>query len=89
MTSPTLKPGDRVWRIAIVHQFMYPHGPPKYMARACEIVRVISTDLIQARPSRFARNTLTVKASDVFPDREACRAEIQRRANGMKEATDG
>jgi hypothetical protein len=46
-------------------------------------------DTIEVRASTFSRNWIRVPIADVFLDREACRAEIQRRANGTKETNDG
>jgi hypothetical protein len=75
-TAPSLKPGDRVWRI----------GVRSLAPLRCIVMRVDSAGSVWVRPSTFAKNSEYMRAEDVFADREACRAEIVRRRG--KEATD-
>lgn len=79
MTLDDALPGLTGWRIGLRS-----NGPLK-----CEIVRAIRPGIngpaIEVRASRFARNTTRVRCEDVFADREACRAEIIRRAQTNQE----
>jgi hypothetical protein len=74
-----LRPGAVAWRI----------GDRSGTPLRCIVVRpALAGALIEVRASRFSRNSLTIHARDLFPDRDACRAEIQRRANVTKENAD-
>ncbi len=57
-------------------------------ALRCIIVRRLpGQGNYEVRASTASRDAMTVPMADVFPDREACRAEIQRRADARKETT--
>lgn len=73
MTTPALKPGARVWRMGRV-------GP-----LGCVFLRTVPGGRVEVRSSTFSRETIILNAELVFADRNACRAEIQRRA----QATEG
>ncbi len=70
MTAPALRPGDVVWRI----------GDRSRLPLRCIVVRPVPLGLVEVRSSTFARHAVRVRAEDIFADREACRAEINRRA---------
>lgn len=77
MTLDDARPGMIGWRIG-----ERSNGPVR-----CEIVRAIRPGIngpaIEVRASRFARNSTKVRPEDIFTDRDACRAEIVRRAEAM------
>jgi hypothetical protein len=77
MNVPAPHAGDIVWCIgrtgALRRIFMHP----------------LLGALAEVRTSRFSRDTITLNADDVFTDRNACRAEIQRRASETKEPSYG
>jgi hypothetical protein len=76
-----LRPGSIAWRIH------YPEDSGKRpSARRCIMVRVVNGEFVSVRTSTFSRDFWSIPVADVFPDREACRAEIQRRANATKDA---
>jgi hypothetical protein len=74
MTLDDARPGLIAWRV----------GSRSGEPLRCEIVRAIRPGIngpaIEVRASRFARNSTMVAPQDLFADREACRAEINRRA---------
>jgi hypothetical protein len=74
-----LRPGSSAFRIH------YPDSGKAPRVARCIVVRIVNSEFISVRASTFSRDFWSVPLSDVFPDREACRAEIQRRADGMKE----
>jgi hypothetical protein len=76
MTVPAIRPGDKVWRI----------GPRSKQPLPCIVVRSRGGNIL-VKAGRFSRDEQAVNTSDVFPDRDACRAEIQRRASETKEPT--
>ncbi len=80
MNTPALKPGTTVWRI---HHS--PAGKQPGCVR-CQYLRALPGGEVAVRASTFSRNEQTIRAADVFADREACRAEIIRR-NEAKETT--
>jgi len=65
-----LRPGDIVWRI----------GPRSNIPLRAIVVRLAPGAYVDVRASTFSRSELRVPAEDVFADRAACRAEINRRA---------
>lgn len=65
-----LRPGDILWRI----------GERSRAPLRCIMVRPVPLGLVEVRSSTFARQPIRVRAEDVFADRAACRAEINRRA---------
>lgn len=65
-----LRPGAVAWRIA-------PRTGSAPLR--CIVVRVPAGGDIEVRASTFSRNMMTVQPADLFADRDACRAEIQRR----------
>jgi hypothetical protein len=65
-----LRPGDIVWRI----------GERSRAPLRCIVVRDMKLGLVEVRSSTFARQSIRVLEVDIFADREACRAEINRRA---------
>lgn len=72
--TPPLRPGNQVWRIN--HP---PSGKP-LSAVKCVVMRTRSDGSVAVRASTFAAQEKIVPGEDVFTDREACRAEINRRA---------
>jgi hypothetical protein len=75
MNAPALRSGDTVWRIGRA-------GPLR-----CVYLRPVPGALVEVRASTFSRNTTAVNADDVFANRDACRAEIQRRAQLKEQAS--
>jgi hypothetical protein len=74
MTTPALRPGDVVWRIH------YPDSGKAPSARRCVFVRPVNVEFVSVRASTFSRDFVITSAEHIFPDRDSCRAEIQRRA---------
>lgn len=72
-----MRAGNTAWRIG-----ERTGGPLR-----CIVKRVLDGGTIEVRSSSFSPDVLRLPAGDVFPDREACRAEIQRRAKLPKEQT--
>lgn len=70
-----LRPGAIVWRI----------GPRSNAPLRAIVVRLAPGAYVDVRASTFSRNELRVPAEDVFADREACRTEINRRADHGRE----
>jgi hypothetical protein len=73
---PELRAGDAIWRI----------GQRAGQPLRCEFMRTLPGDLVKVRSNRFAPDEEVVKATNIFPDRDSCRLEIQRRA---KETSNG
>jgi hypothetical protein len=73
VNAPALRSGDTVWRIGRA-------GPLR-----CVYLRPLPGALVEVRNSTFSRNPTVVNAEDVFAERDACRAEIQRRASITEE----
>lgn len=69
-----LRPGSVAWRIHYSE-----NSGKRPSARRCILVRVVNSEFVSVRASTFSRDFWSVNAADVFPDREACRAEIARR----------
>lgn len=69
-----LRSGNVVWRIN-----RPPAGKP-LSAVKCVVMRTHSNGSVAVRASTFATQEKIVPGEDVFTDREACRAEINRRA---------
>jgi hypothetical protein len=69
-----LRSGHVVWRIN-----RPPAGKP-LSAVKCVVMRVHPNGHVAVRASTFATQEKIVPGEDVFTDREACRAEINRRA---------
>jgi hypothetical protein len=68
-------PGTILWRI----------GSRSRAPLRCEVLRDVGNGFVTVRASRFARTELRMLAADAFTTPEACRAEIQRRANETRE----
>lgn len=78
--TDALRAGDRVWRI----HFPDSGKPPRSMR--CIFVSHSPGGFSMTRsPTPGSRDFFSVRADDVFADRDACRAEIQRRASETKE----
>jgi hypothetical protein len=73
-----LRPGASAFRI----------GPRYNAPLRCIVIRIMKGGFVEVRASTFSRNSSLVRAEDVFADREACRAEINRRAE-QSEASGG
>lgn len=73
MTEP-LRPGNQVWRIN-----RPPSGKP-LSAVKCVVMRTHPNGHVAVRANTFATQEKIIPGEDVFIDREACRAEINRRA---------
>jgi hypothetical protein len=67
MSGAALKPGARVWRIG------------RAGCVSCIFLRHQPGAQVYIRSSTFARDFHIVPAAGVYADRDACRAEIQRR----------
>lgn len=78
MTAP--HPGNVVWRIT------NPPSGKKPSAVHCIVVRMTAGGFVTVRSSTFSRNEFSVRAEDIFSDRDSCRAEIVRRAEQSTEA---
>jgi hypothetical protein len=73
-TMTQFRPGTVAWRI---------HHPPagkQLSAVKCVVMRVHPNGHVAVRASTFAAQEKIVAEGDIFADREACRAEILRRA---------
>jgi hypothetical protein len=69
-----LHPGMVAWRIH------YPDSGKSPRVARCIVVRVVNSEFVSVRASTFSRDFWSVSLSDIFHDRDACRAEIMRRA---------
>lgn len=65
-----LRPGATVWRI----------GERSNAPLRAIVIRLVPPGMVEVRASTFTRIPKRVWAHDVFADRDACRAEIVRRA---------
>ncbi len=73
-----LRPGAVAWRIS-------QHIPSKNPgAVRCVVVRLLPDRLVAVRASTFSAQERRVPQADLFPDREACRAEIIRRRDAKE-----
>lgn len=61
--------GDRIWRLG------------KTFPLRCVFVRTLPGTASEVRTSLFAKQSLIVPNTDIFADKDACWAELRRRAN--------
>jgi hypothetical protein len=67
MTTPTLHRGATVYRVG------------RTSALRAIYIKPLSGGMVELKTSIFAAKALRIRATDVFPDRDACRTEIERR----------
>jgi hypothetical protein len=67
-STPAIRPGMVVWRI----------GERTKLPLRCIVIRSREADVV-VKASRFSRDERAVHVTNIFTDRDACRAEIQRR----------
>jgi len=75
--TPALRAGSPAWRI----------GERSGSALRCIVKRAAQGGTVEVQSSTFSKEVMTLPAQDVFRDREACRAEIKRRAALPKDQT--